>query len=391
MTVYDVTTYPGSVPAATDIGRVINEIIAEIKRTQTSPSNRPGAVIYIPPGHYDLLTRVVVDIAYLQIKGSGHGFMSQAIRDESDASKYQETQPGASHIRAKNTDGTKEAFLVERAGDPRVIGRLNGIEFRDFCIDGVSATKPYLPGSGKIGIRIASDNDSVKIAGMGLCYLSKGLVIRGADAIVITDNVICEVGTCIELVGASIVPRITNNFLISAWAGHAVYAEHADSLHVTGNSLLWHGSVRLVACGRACISANTFVSSWPGLIVLDENCHENLISGNHLRRIDVETVNANGTDDYFGLVQLNGNDNTVSGNHFSLSVAANLLRPAGASPTIVLVKGGHGNFIATNHVTTNVPGKVVLDASSRATQLIHTTTPDQVVAYSTDFTAVHLG
>ena len=87
-TVYDVTTFPASVPATTDIGRVINEILAQVHAEQTSQTTRPGAVIYIPPGHYDLLTRVVIDISYVQIKGSGHGFQSLAIRDESDTTGW---------------------------------------------------------------------------------------------------------------------------------------------------------------------------------------------------------------------------------------------------------------------------------------------------------------
>ena len=51
-TVYDVTTWsvPGN-PTATpcnDIGLIINSIIADIKRQQTSQASKPGAVIYAP-------------------------------------------------------------------------------------------------------------------------------------------------------------------------------------------------------------------------------------------------------------------------------------------------------------------------------------------------------
>lgn len=67
-TFYDVTTFQGSISPYQDIGTVINEIIADIKATQTAQTTRPGAVIYVPPGHYDLLTRVVIDISFLQIK-----------------------------------------------------------------------------------------------------------------------------------------------------------------------------------------------------------------------------------------------------------------------------------------------------------------------------------
>ncbi len=68
-TVYDVTAWPGAtVSPYTDIGLVINEIIADIHSQQTGQTTRPGAVIYIPPGHYTLQTTVNIDVGFLTIK-----------------------------------------------------------------------------------------------------------------------------------------------------------------------------------------------------------------------------------------------------------------------------------------------------------------------------------
>lgn len=53
-------------------------------------------------------------------------------------------------------------------------------------------------------------------------YLERPLLIKGADAINITNNFIAETGSCIELTGASILGKITNNYLISAWAGYSI-------------------------------------------------------------------------------------------------------------------------------------------------------------------------
>lgn len=388
-TVYDVTTWPGaSVSPYVDIGRVINEIIADIKSYQTTQTTRPGAVIYIPPGHYDLLTRVTIDISHLQIKGSGHGFLSEAIRDESNTSQWVETLPGASHVRVKNTDGTSEAFLVSRSGSPATVGRLNSVEFRDFCIDGVTASKPYLPGNGKVGIRVATDNDAFRIEGMGFVYLSRALVINGADAPNITNNFIAECGSCVELTGASQVAKITNNFLISAWAGSAVFAEHAEGLSISGNSILWYGSLRLVDVHRSSITGNKFVSSWPGMIILDDGSDENLIASNQFRRVDTESSIDNGLDDYFGMVQLSGNGNAVTANHFSYSVATGFIRPSGATPTIVLVKAGDNNFLASNHIVSTVASKVVLDASTTNTKLLYTAKSSQIQSYSSSYESV---
>jgi inulin fructotransferase (DFA-I-forming) len=58
--VYDVTRWrvsgrPG-LTAREDIGAVINDIIAGIKRRQPDRDAKPGAAIVIPPGDYDLRT-----------------------------------------------------------------------------------------------------------------------------------------------------------------------------------------------------------------------------------------------------------------------------------------------------------------------------------------------
>lgn len=64
---YDVTEWSVGNPYQ-DIGEVINSIIADIKSRQTATDNnqggKPGAVIYIPPGDYSLLSQVVIDISY---------------------------------------------------------------------------------------------------------------------------------------------------------------------------------------------------------------------------------------------------------------------------------------------------------------------------------------
>ncbi|MGW7287657.1 NosD domain-containing protein [Streptomyces sp. NPDC054847] len=383
-TVYDVTTWAGAtVSPYVDIGTVINQIIADIKSKQTTQTARPGAVIYIPPGHYDLLTRVVVDVSFLQIKGAGHGFLSEAIRDESPTGSWVETLPGASHIRVKNNDGHNEAFLVSRSGAPATVGRLNSIVFQDFCLDGVSSSKPYLPGNNKIGISFQSDNDAVRIEGMGFVYLAHALIIKGADAPNITNNFIAECGSSIELTAASQVAKITNNFLISAWAGYSIFAENAEGPHISGNTILWACNITLRNVNRASITSNKLLSNFPSMIALLDNSSENLISSNHFRRVHGDGTSTR-FDDKFGLVHIAGNKNTLTSNQFSFSVAAGNITPTGQDPTIVLVKSGDNNYLATNHITSNLPAKVVLDASTTATKVLYSATTAQFEAFTTN-------
>ena len=71
--VYDVTKWPIGNPY-TDIGEVINSMIADIKsrqaNTDVNDGGKPGAVIYLSPGDYHLITQAVIDISYLKIEGS---------------------------------------------------------------------------------------------------------------------------------------------------------------------------------------------------------------------------------------------------------------------------------------------------------------------------------
>lgn len=68
---YDVTDWQVGNPY-TDIGEVINSIIADIKNrqkdTNVNDGGKPGAVIYIPSGDYHLKTQVKIDISYLKIR-----------------------------------------------------------------------------------------------------------------------------------------------------------------------------------------------------------------------------------------------------------------------------------------------------------------------------------
>lgn len=375
-TVYDVTTWTGaSVSPYTDIGQVINEIIADIKSQQTTQTTRPGAVIYIPPGHFTLQTTVNIDIGFLTIKGSGHGFMSEAVRDDVNHSAWVETLPGSSHVQIANNN--QVGFLVNRATNPVLNGRLNSIVFQDFCIDGISSSKPYLPGNGKTGIKVQYDTDALRVEGMAMVYLSHALVVRNADAFNITNNFICECGNAITMSESSIVGKITNNYLINPWAGNSIFIENNDDCVISGNSLLWGARIQMKNVNRAVITGNKFVSNFSGMIVHETPCHEQLISGNHFRRRFGDGGPAR-NDDLYGMIHLNGNDNSVTSNAFSFDVPAAEIVPSGATPTVVLVKGGARNFIATNKLASNVAVRHVLDGSSSATKVLWSGTSAQL-------------
>ncbi|MGA9749612.1 MAG: hypothetical protein WBQ50_19335, partial [Nocardioides sp.] len=90
---------------------------------------------------------------------------------------------------------------------------------------------------------------------------------------------------------------------------------------------------------------------------------ENLIATNHFLR-DHEPWNPflgidNGLDDLDGLLDVHGSNNSVIGNHFSQIVDSQSIRPAGATPVIIRLTAGTGNFVSSNHV-------IALDASRKS-------------------------
>jgi inulin fructotransferase (DFA-I-forming) len=369
---YDVTTWPHGDPVE-DIGEVINSIIAEVRaRQKVSDVDRehgkPGAVIYIPPGDYRLRTQVRIDISFLRIEGSGHGFTSSSIRfnlPEDEVPGLHELWPGGSRILVDMPpgEGADEsggaAFYVERSGSPRI----SSVQFSNFCIDGLHFTSDgselqpentYV--NGKTGIYVADANDSFRINGMGFVYLEHALTIYHADALSIHDNFIAECGSCIELRGWGQASKITNNLIGAGFRGHSIHADNHGGLLITANNVFPRGSssVHLDGVTRSSVTNNRLHSFYPGMVVLTGNSSENLIAANHFLR-DREPWTPfqgvdNGLDDLFGLLRISGDNNSVIGNHFSEILDTAHIRPPGATPIIIRLAAGNGNHVANNHV-----------------------------------------
>lgn len=369
---YDVTEWKVGNPYE-DIGEVINSIIADIKSRQTqldvNEGGKPGAVIYIPSGDYHLRTQVVIDISYLKIMGSGHGFISSSIRfniPQNEWNSLHDLWPGGSRILVdlqpdvSGEEAKGAAFYVERSGDPRI----SSVEFENFCIDGLhfvddglgKAEPENTYTNGKTGIYIAGAQDSFRITGMGIVYLEHGITIYDADALSIHDNFIAECGNCIELRGSGQASKITDNLMGAGYKGYSIYAQNFGGLLVTANNIFPRGtsSVHFDGVARSSITGNRFHSFYPGMLVFEGNCSENLVSSNHFLR-DYEPWPPmqgldNGLDDLFGLLKISGNDNSIISNHISETIGTQYLKPAGVKPVIIHVVSGKGNYISDNHI-----------------------------------------
>jgi Periplasmic copper-binding protein (NosD)/Beta helix repeat of Inulin fructotransferase len=403
---YDVTEWPVGNPYE-DIGEVINSIIADIKSRQTdtdvNKGGKPGAVIYIPPGDYHLGSQVVIDISYLKIMGSGHGFTSSSIRfntSENEWADLHELWPGGSRIlvdiplEVNDEEYKGAAFYVERSGNPRI----SSVEFSDFCIDGLhfiedgsGETNPentYT--NGKTGIYVASACDSFRITGMGFVYLEHGITIYHADALTIHDNFIAECGNCIELRGWGQASKITDNLIGAGFKGYSIYAQNFGGLLITANNVFPRGASSIYFDGvtRSSITNNRLHSFYPGMVVFRENCSENLVSTNHFLR-DHEPWTPfvgidNGLDDLYGLLYISGNNNSVIANHFSEVINTQNIKPVGATPVIIRIVSGNGNYISNNHVVaTEVHAKISDSCFSAQVDALLTTEASEPLTVTT--------
>ncbi|MEE2524166.1 NosD domain-containing protein [Pseudarthrobacter sp. J75] len=368
---YDVTTWPVGDPFE-DVGQVINSIIADVKSRQASSDvndgGKPGAVIYIPPGDYRLRTQVLIDVSFLRIEGSGHGFTSSSIRfnvPEEEWPDLHELWPGGSRVmvdiplEAGAEESKGAAFYVERTGSPRI----SSVEFSNFCIDGLHFTADGSElhpentyANGKTGIYVANENDSFRVEGMGFVYLENALTIHNADALSIHNNFIAECGSCIELRGWGQASKITDNLVGAGFKGHSIYAQNHGGLLITANNVFPRGasSVHLDGVTRSGVTNNRLHSFYPGMVILEGNSSENLVATNHFLR-DHEPWTPffgidNGLDDLNGLLRINGSNNSVTGNHFSQIIDSASVRPAGATPVVIRLAAGTGNFVSSNHV-----------------------------------------
>lgn len=385
---YNVTEWPHG-DAHEDIGAVINDIIADIKKRQSSTDHdaecgKPGAVIYIPSGDYHLRTQVFIDISYLRIEGSGHGFVSSSIRfniPEKDWKDMHELWPGGSRILVNleadpNDETAGAAFVVKREGNPRI----SSVEFVGFCIDGLhfvdDGTGEDIPENtylnGKTGIYIASAQDSFRITNMGFIYLEHGLVIHNADALTIHDNFIAECGNCIELRSAGQASKITDNPMGAGYRGYSIYAQNFGGLLIADNNIFPRGTsmVHFENVVRSTVTSNRFHSFYPGMLILSGCCSENLVAANHFYRAREPwapmQMHDNGLMDDYGLVRVSGNNNSIVANHFSEIIDTPYIKPVGTSPVILYLAAGHGNYVATNHIVAATEAAAAADTSAAA-------------------------
>jgi inulin fructotransferase (DFA-I-forming) len=221
-------------------------------------------------------------------------------------------------------------------------------------------------------------------------YLEHGITIYHADALTIHDNFIAECGNCIELRGWGQASKITDNLIGAGFKGYSIYAQNFGGLLITANNVFPRGASSIYFDGvtRSSITNNRLHSFYPGMVVFRENCSENLVSSNHFLR-DHEPWTPflgidNGLDDLYGLLYISGNNNSVIANHFSEVINTQNIKPVGATPVIIRIVSGNGNYISDNHVVaTEVHAKISDSCFSAQVEALLTTEASEPLTVTT--------
>jgi hypothetical protein len=156
----------------------------------------------------------------------------------------------------------------------------------------------------------------------------------------------------------------------AGYKGYSIYAQKYGGLLVTANNIFPRGtsSVHFSGVVRSAITSNRFHSFYPGMLILQDNCSENLVSSNHLLR-DHEPwapmlAYDNGIDDLYGLLYISGNNNSIIANHISETIGTQYIKPSGAIPVIIHVVSGKGNYISNNHIVATTETSEAQDVSA---------------------------
>lgn len=74
----------------------------------------------------------------------------------------------------------------------------------------------------------------------------------------------------------------------------------------------------------------------------------------------------NGLDDQFGLLHINGTNNSIIANHISESIDSKFLKSPAVKPIIIRIVSGRGNYIANNHIVATTEASEINNAPNSA-------------------------
>lgn len=325
-----ITNYGAKGDYAFDNAPIINDLIANLPDS--------GGSIVIPHGNFLINSPIVVDKSFVTIRGLG----------------------GGSRLVVAGEAG--EGILVP-GGAPR----LSGFTVRDLEITGANWDIP------RVGIYLDRANDGTHFNALVCTNLQRGIFVREGDAFRIVGCSITNCESALQmLLGFQGV--VNRNHFAGFSGGQAVQFEGMDRVQFTGNVIMPDGAValKLIGVDSFNVSGNTITTFYTGAIEVAGNM--NSFSGNNITAVLVDgewLADPRSRDNLWGLVRIEGNDNTFTSTSIMSWQPVNDVR--------INVLNGDRNILRDLTIAANGSNKKIsVHPSTRDTRITHCGVPSEI-------------
>lgn len=291
-----ITDYGADPTGHWDCSVLINKIIANF------PSS--GGVVVIPEGTFVLDNPIIVNRNYITIRGLNSG-----MRSNIDVGKPEDRlgPGGGSKLVLR-----KAEYGIHISPIPDVENlknRISGVEISNLLISGGESNNG-------IGIFFEHDNDRCTISNVIGINLITGIIANAADAMVIKDSWLCEMQNGIEM-NNGIQNTISGCQLGAQPDGITCKLVRQNNLLFSGNHVYPNGKTNLLleACSYVNITSNNFKSYYNGII--DINGDNNLLSGNIIWLTGGSKKQTLDNEGDYGVVRINGKNNFFTSSSIS--------------------------------------------------------------------------
>ena len=198
----------------------------------------------------------------------------------------------------------------------------------------------------RTGIVVDGANDNIVIEDNAIKEFASGVILRSVDALHVRNNMILENISCLRLEGQGIASIVSNNRIGGKPGGISLFAEGHDRLVISDNNIFPDGYANLVLknCRACTVTGNQLLSFYTGLLHLEGDCLDNVISGNQLSSTPGPNGQWNANPEVtrnvdFGMLRVEGRGNLLVGN---------AIRSYGTEAHALMVLAGTENTVATH-------------------------------------------
>lgn len=254
-----------------------------------------GGTIVIPAGNFLINSPIEINRNYVTIKGINEGLRSNIEYNP-------RTNPGGG---SKLSLGNSNIGIKIMKGSE---GRISGVKVTNLLISGGEPDSPK-----GTGVHIVDDNDGLRIENLVCINLNIGIRADASDALIINKCWVSECRNSIYM-NHGIQNVISNCQLGAQPGGVTVNLINQENLIFSSNHVYPDGDVNLKmsGCTKNNITGNNFQSYYVGMLEIEGD--DNLVSGNviWLRNFSNATKQLRGQSTDYGIVRLGGTNNHVT-------------------------------------------------------------------------------